>query len=150
MKSDVKITGNRLQITRLFEAPRALVFSFWSQAGKLQQWSGCRDATACEVVMDFRVGGTFTQKMQLGDKGEFTVTGIYDEIVVPERISYRADIGRAVTRVTVEFFQETNATRVVLTQDGFPDEFSCKMVTQGTSGSLEHLASILSAVVVNP
>ena len=60
MKSEVRISGNRLQITRVFDAPRHLVFSWWTEAGKLQQWSGCKEATNCEVVMDFRVGGSFT------------------------------------------------------------------------------------------
>jgi uncharacterized protein YndB with AHSA1/START domain len=65
MKSEVRISGNRLQITRTFDAPRQLVFGCWSQAEKLQQWSGCKEATECEIVMDFRVGGSFTQKMQI-------------------------------------------------------------------------------------
>jgi uncharacterized protein YndB with AHSA1/START domain len=81
MKSEVKVTGKQLQITRIFDAPRRLVFSFWTQADKLQQWSGCKETTKCEIVMDFRVGGSFTQKMQITGAGEFTFTGKYDEIV---------------------------------------------------------------------
>jgi uncharacterized protein YndB with AHSA1/START domain len=54
-----------LQITRVFDAPRALVFTYWTQAGKLQQWSGCKETTKCEIEMDFRVGGSFTQKMNI-------------------------------------------------------------------------------------
>ena len=38
MKSEVKMSGNRLQITRLFDAPRAVVFAYWTQTDKLQQW----------------------------------------------------------------------------------------------------------------
>src|SRR5438067_4319500 len=106
MKGDVNIAGNRLRITRVFEAPREVVFRWWTQAEKLAQWSGCKQATNCEVEMDFRVGGGFTQKMQIGDKGRFTFTGTYEEIVEPERIVYRANLGPAVTRVMVEFFEE--------------------------------------------
>src|ERR1700675_2125632 len=94
MKSEVKISGNRLQITRVFDAPRQLVFAWWTQAEKLQQWSGCKAATKCEIEMDFRVGGSFTQKMHIAGAGEFSFTGKYDEIVEPERISYHADFGR--------------------------------------------------------
>lgn len=75
MKSEVRISGNRLQITRVFDAPRHLVFGWWTQAEKLQQWSGCKDATRCEIDMDFRAGGSFTQKMQIAGKGEFTFAG---------------------------------------------------------------------------
>ncbi|HLK64642.1 MAG TPA: SRPBCC domain-containing protein [Bryobacteraceae bacterium] len=139
MKSQVKISGNRLQITRIFDAPRALVFSWWSQAEKMQQWSGCKDATRCEIEMDFRVGGTFKQTMQIAGAGAFTLTGKYEEIVVPEKIAYSADLGgHASTHVVVEFFEEGNGTRMVLTQEGLPGEV-CNFVAQGTSESFEKL-----------
>ena len=148
MKSEVKITGKRLQITRVFDAPRPVVFGWWSQAEKLQQWSGCKDATKCEIEMDFRVGGSFTQKMQIAGAGAFTLIGTYEEIVVPERICYRADMGKAVTGVVVEFFEEGSGTKVILTQDGFPDEGSCKIVSHGTEESLDKLDSILAGQAV--
>jgi uncharacterized protein YndB with AHSA1/START domain len=134
-----------LQITRVFDAPRHVVFSWWSSGEKLQQWSGCKEATHCEVQMDFRVGGGFTQKMQIGGKDTFTITATYDEIVAPERIVYHVDLGVAVTRVQVEFFDEAGKTKVVLTQDGFPDEMSAKIVTGGTTESFEKLESIFAA-----
>jgi len=146
MKSDVSINGNRLQITRVFDAPRHLVFGWWSKAEKLQQWSGCKDATRCEVEMDFRVGGSFTQKMQLGDKGEFSITGKYEEIVEPARIVYSANLGPVVTRVTVEFFEEGKGTKMVLTHDGLRDEFLCKTIGQGTTESLDKLEGLLASV----
>lgn len=139
MKSDVNISGDRLQITRVFNAPRHLVFAWWKQAEKLRQWSGCKGATNCEVEMDFRVGGSFTQKMQIAGCGEFSFTGKYDQIVEPEKIAYHADLGFAVTRVVVEFFESDGQTKVVLTQDGFPNEFFCNTVSQGTSESFDKL-----------
>jgi len=147
MSSEVNITGQVLQITRVFEAPRADVFDCWAKAEKLQRWSGCKEATGCEVAMDFRVGGSFTQKMQIAVNGgtcEFSFTGTYDEIVAPEKICYRADLGRGIIRVTVEFFEQGEQTRVVLTQDGFADEGSCKIVSQGTQESLDKLHSMLA------
>ena len=144
MKSEVNVTGKRLQITRVFDAPRPVVFGWWCEAEKLQQWSGCKEATKCEVTMDFRVGGSFTQKMQIAGRCEFTISGIYEEINVPEKISYRLDLGNAVTRVVIEFFEEGDGTKVVLTQSGFPDENSCNIVSHGTQESLEKLDAILA------
>ena len=143
MSSEVQIIGKQLKITRVFQAPRPLVFSCWSQPEKLEQWSGCKDATACEVVMDFRVGGSFTQKMQIKGAGEFTITGAYDEIIEPERIAYHADLGGTVTHIVVEFFEQGAQTRVVLTQDGLPDENLCRIVSQGTTESLDKLTQML-------
>lgn len=144
MSSEVQISGNRLQIIRVFPAPRSLVFAFWSQPEKLAQWSGCKEATACEVEMDFRVGGSFIQKMQI--KGaEFTVKGTYEEIVEPERIAYQVDLGPGgVGHVTIEFTDQGTNTKVVLTQDGLPDESICKIVSQGTSESLDKLEQMLA------
>ena len=145
MKSEIKRSGNRLQITRVFDAPRESVFRWWSEAETLQQWSGCKDATRCEVEMDFRVGGSFSQTMQItGADKPVTINGTYEEIVVPERIRYRLDMGMAVTNVLIEFLQEGELTKVVLTQDGFPNEDLCKIVSHGTDESLDKLDSILS------
>ena len=143
MKSDVKITGNRLQITRIFDAPRDRVFAAWTQPDLLQRWSGCKGATKVEIEMDFRVGGSFTQKMHITGAGEFSFTGTYDEIVVPERIVYHANLGPATTRVIVEFFEQGRQTKMVLTQEGFPDVNLCKIVSQGTLESFDKLDQIL-------
>jgi uncharacterized protein YndB with AHSA1/START domain len=148
MKSEIKISGNRLQITRVFDAPRHLVFAWWTQAEKLQQWSGCKDTTRCEIQMDFRVGGTFTQKMQIAGAGEFTFTGQYVEIVEPEKIVYDANFGPATSRVSLEFFEQGTGTKLVLTQDGFPNEMMCKVVSQGTDESFDKLDSRLSSQAV--
>jgi len=148
MKSEVSISGNRLQITRVFDAPRHLVFGWWSQAEKLQQWTGCKDAIKCDIDMDFRVGGMFTQKMQIATPDgtcDFSLSGTYDENVEPERIVYRANIGPVVTRVAVEFFEQGKSTRIVLTHEGFPDEFICKTVSQGTTESLDKLDSLVAS-----
>jgi uncharacterized protein YndB with AHSA1/START domain len=145
-KSDVKIDGRRIQITRVFKAPRAVVFGWWSEAEKLQQWSGCKETTSCEVEMDFRVGGSLTQKMQISGAGAFTITGRYDEIIAPEKISYRVDLGFASTRVAIEFFEQGDRTKVVLTQEGFPDEAMPKIVSQGTAESFDKLAGLVAAV----
>jgi uncharacterized protein YndB with AHSA1/START domain len=146
MKSKADTTATRLQITHVFDAPRAEVFEWWARADKLQQWSGCKEATRCEVVMDFRVGGSFTQTMQItvdGGTCEVSFIGVYEEIVVPERISYRTDLGKGITRVLVEFVDHGDQTTVILTQHGFTDSGACKIVSQGTLESFEKLDSKL-------
>jgi uncharacterized protein YndB with AHSA1/START domain len=145
MKSETKPRGAQVQITRLFNAPRTLVFAYWTRAESLQKWSGCKGAVGCEIEMDFRVGGSFTQKMQITGAGDFTITGRYEEIVVPERIVYEAVLGSfAATRVTVEFFEQGSQTKVVLTQTGIPDETMCGFISQGTGESFDKLDSLLA------
>ena len=143
MKSEVKVSDNQLQITRVFDAPRDRVFAAWKQRDLLQRWSGCKDATKVEIEMDFRVGGSFTQKMQIRGAGECTITGKYDEIIEPEKIVYRVDLGPATTRVVVEFIEQGNQTRMVLTQEGLPDQNLCKIVSRGTMEGLDKLDRLL-------
>lgn len=141
MKSDLKIDGDRLQLTRTFAAPRERVFAWWTSAEKMQQWSSCKEATACEITMDFRVGGKFTNTMEIhGSK--HTMVGTFQEIRVPEKIVYTADLGPMVgtiPTVTIEFFDLGQSTKVVLTHVGLPNEFIQKNVAQGTDESFDKL-----------
>ena len=144
MKSDVKISGNQVQITRIFNAPRERVFAAWKTPDQVERWSGCKDSTKVEVQMDFRVGGSFTQKMQIAGAGEFSFSGKYDEIVEPERIVYHVNLGPATTQVAIEFIAQGSQTKVILTQVGFPDENLSRIVSEGTTESLDRLDQILS------
>jgi uncharacterized protein YndB with AHSA1/START domain len=149
MKSEVKITGNRLQITRTFAAPRERVFAAWADPAKLQRWTGCKDAENVECQADFRVGGSFTTKMHIGGHAncDCVFTGTFEEIVEPQKISYRSNLGGpvpATSRVTVEFFEEGSQTRMVLTQENLPGEI-IQFVQQGTLESFDKLDAVLAA-----
>jgi uncharacterized protein YndB with AHSA1/START domain len=145
MKSELKITGDRMQITRVFDAPRERVFEAWKRPELMQRWSGCKETAKVEITMDFRVGGSFTQKMDIEGAGKHTITGIYDEIIEPEKIAYHVNLGPATTRVVIEFIEQGRQTKVILTQDGFPDPSIVKIVSGGTLESLDKLELLLLA-----
>lgn len=146
MKSEVKMSGTRLQITRVFKAQRATVFGYWTQVEKLQLWAGCKEAAKVEIQADLRPGGSFTQKMQIAGRGEYTFSGIYEEIIDLRRIVYTAIMGPAEIRVTIEFFDEGEGTKVVITQEGFPDPKLGHIVSQGMNESFEKLDELLAVV----
>lgn len=77
-------------IERIFDAPRAMVFEAWTDPKHLAQWWGPEIfTTRCEL--DVRPGGRFRIVMVgLGD--EYPMTGIYREVVAPERIVYESDL----------------------------------------------------------
>ena len=145
MKSEVKVGDDHLQITRIFDAPRQMVFAFWKTVDQLEQWWGCKDTTKLECEMDFRVGGFFTCVMQIRDAGEFTYKGQYDEIIEPAKIAYHADFGPVTTRVMVEFIDMGGKTKMVLTQVGFPSQEICGRVSTGTTESFDKLEAALAA-----
>ena len=98
-----------------------------------------------EIEADLRSGGTFKQKMWIAGACEYTVTGTYEEIIEPQRIVYSLNMGPATIRVTIEFFEEGERTKVVLTQEGFPDPKTCQIVSQGLEESFEKLDTLLAA-----
>jgi uncharacterized protein YndB with AHSA1/START domain len=148
MKPETNPNDNRVQVTRVFNASRPRVFAWWTTGEKYQQWSGCKEATRCEVIMDFRVGGSFVQKMQIavnGETCEFTVSGTYEEIIEFERIRYAAKFGPAPVCVTVEFFELGKSTKVVITYQGIPNDFFGQSVSRGSTESFDKLVLLVGS-----
>jgi uncharacterized protein YndB with AHSA1/START domain len=145
MSLEVNMDGKRLELKRYFDAPRARVFDWFTSGEKLQQWSSCKDATECCVTMDFRVGGAFTHTMVIPCAGgEFTATGQYEEIVVPEKIVYTSNLGFCTVTISIQFFDEGAGTRLIMVYDGLPEEGFGTPISQGTGESFDKLDVVLS------
>jgi uncharacterized protein YndB with AHSA1/START domain len=78
----------RMVITRIFDAPRALVWKAWTDPKYLMQWWGPKGFTAPVCKIDFRVGGKFLCCMKSPDGQEGWNGGEYHEIVPLEKIVY--------------------------------------------------------------
>jgi uncharacterized protein YndB with AHSA1/START domain len=78
----------RMVITRLFNAPRELVWKAWTNPQYVMQWWGPKGFTAPVCKMDFRVGGKYLVCMKSPDGQEFWNGGEYYEIVLNEKIVY--------------------------------------------------------------
>lgn len=79
-------------LTRVFDAPRELVFKAWTDPEHLARWWGPHGFTnSCE--MDVRPGGKYRIVMHGPPRhpGDFPMSGVYREIVEPERIVYTVD-----------------------------------------------------------
>ena len=81
-------TAEELVITRVFDAPRDLVFKAWTEPEQLMRWWGPNGFTTPSVTVDLRVGGVFHYCMRSPDGQDFWGIGVYREIVPPERIVY--------------------------------------------------------------
>lgn len=77
-----------ITITRVFDAPRELVYKAWTDPERLAQWWGPHGFTnpVCEV--DLRPGGIWRIDMQGPDGTIYPNKGVYQEIVAPERLVY--------------------------------------------------------------
>jgi uncharacterized protein YndB with AHSA1/START domain len=82
-------TANReLVVTRVFDAPRALVFKAWSSPEHLTRWWGPHGFSVHVCEVDFRVGGGWHIRMKSAQGVEDRQRGVFREIVAPERIVF--------------------------------------------------------------
>ena len=77
-----------LVMTRVFDAPRELVFKAWTETKHLAQWWGPKRFTNPVCEMDVRVGGAIRIHMRAPDGVVYPMTGVFQEIVVPERLVF--------------------------------------------------------------
>lgn len=76
----------RMIVTRVFDAPRELVWKAWTDPKYVMQWWGPKGFISPVCQMDFRVGGKFLYCMKAPDGQEFWNAGEYHEIVPQEKI----------------------------------------------------------------
>jgi uncharacterized protein YndB with AHSA1/START domain len=80
-------SGQReIVITRVFNAPRELVFKAWTDPKHVAQWWGPKGFTTKVIELDLRPGGKSRYVMIGPDGTEYPVKGVFREIVPLERI----------------------------------------------------------------
>lgn len=164
--------GQSFRLSRDFNAPRPVLFSCFSDAGRLAKWWGPKGVTILRPRLDFRPGGIFHYGMQWVKDGpimwgRFT----FREIAAPERIVFInsfSDENGGLTRapffdgkwplemLTVFEFTELgpNRSRFTLTwqpenataeeRATFGDNFAS--LNDGWSGSLEKLDIYIATI----
>ncbi len=129
-----KPSEQEVLITRVFDAPRELVFRAWTDPEHLMRWSAPKGCTTHFLKLDFHQGGTFHSCIRSPEGHECWCKGVYREIVVPEMIVFTLEIsdeyGNSVepadvgmdpdwpreTSVTVTFAELGGTTKLTLHQ----------------------------------
>ena len=78
----------RMVVTRVFDAPLALVWNACTDPQYVMQWWGPKGFTSPVCKIDFRVGGKFLCCMKSPDGWEGWNAGEYHEIILHEKIVY--------------------------------------------------------------
>ena len=86
MKENTVSEIERMAVTRVFDAPRELVWKAWTDPKYVMQWWGPNGFTAPVCQMDLRVGGKSLLCMKTPDGQEFWNAIEYYEIVPNEKI----------------------------------------------------------------
>ncbi|BCM91014.1 hypothetical protein IAD21_02878 [Abditibacteriota bacterium] len=81
LPSDLEFT-----LTRVFNAPRHLVFAAWTEPEHVKRWWGCNGSAMPVCEIDLRVGGAWRYVVRMPDGAEFGFNGVYREIEAPKRL----------------------------------------------------------------
>ncbi|MGX5845722.1 SRPBCC domain-containing protein [Mesorhizobium sp. PL10] len=114
-----------LTITRIFEAPRALVYKMWTEPHHMKRWWGPRGYTTLSAQVDMRLGGFWRVHSRKYDGTEVAEQGVFRQIVEAERLvfthAWEEDDGSLghETLVTVTFADDGDKTIMVFHQAEF-------------------------------
>lgn len=129
-----------IAITRVFDAPRELVWKDWTEPKRFMRWWGPKDYSCPEAEIDLRVGGSYLACMRSPEGKDIWSTGKYLEVVEPERIvmtdSFADENGNVVPasyygmegefpialQVSVTFEEHSGKTTMTLRHSGMPPE----------------------------
>jgi len=111
-----------IAITRVFDAPREVVFRAWTTPASFAAWFGGRDVEVpldtCSI--DARVGGTWKATMVLPDGNAMHWDGEFREVAFPERLvlTMKDRPGTEFELLTVEFRDLDGRTEMSFHQVG--------------------------------
>lgn len=149
----VKGSEREIVMSRLFDAPRDLVFEAFSDHNNISRWWGPNGFTTTTHKTDFRAGGSWRFTMHGPDGTDYPNYVAYTKIEKPELIAYdhyREEGGPLHFKAVVSFTDENGKTRVILrlitdnaeVRDGFV-KFGA---VEGGYQTLDRLAAYLVAL----
>src|SRR5437899_5503263 len=145
-------TEREIVLTRVFDAPRSLVFDAMTKPELLKRWFGPRGWSLVVCEVDLKVGGAWRFVLRGPDGTEMGMRGVYREIVPPERSVHTESFDdypgeSQVTAVFVEQHGKTTLNATVL----YPSKEVRDIVIQsgmehGAAESYDKLAELLASV----
>src|SRR5687768_9701738 len=105
-------------ITRIFDAPRELVWKAWTEPEHFKRWWGPKEYTCPFCEMDLRVGGKYLNCMRSPEGQEYWSTGVYREIIPMERL------------VFTDCFADEHGNVVPAAKHGMSPDFPLEMLVE--------------------
>jgi uncharacterized protein YndB with AHSA1/START domain len=138
-----------LTITRVFDAPRELVFKAWTDPAQFAYWFGAElDVPLDTVSLDVKPGGAWSLQMISPDGGELPFGGFYREVKEPERLVLTFEEAGADENerqvLTVTFADLGGKTELVLRHEGVLDDEHFAGLEGGYGSFLDRLAELLA------
>ena len=139
-------------LTRVFDAPRELVYDALTKPELLKRWFGPRGWSLVVCEVDLRVGGAWRFVLRGPGDSEMGMRGVYRELVRPERTVHTESFDdypgeSVVTGVLVERDGKTTLTGTVLYESKeIRDAVVSMGMEHGAAESYDKLAELLPAI----
>ncbi len=145
-------SDREIEMTRLFDAPRELVFEAFTNPEHVPHWFGPRGWSVPVCEIDLRPGGSWRYVLRGPNDEEMGMSGVYQEITPPERVvtteSFDDYPGESLNTLTLT--EEDGKTRYTVTVL-YPDQETRNAVlatgmSEGAAETLERLAEHLESL----
>jgi uncharacterized protein YndB with AHSA1/START domain len=153
MTDSPSTSGQQATITRVFDAPRAELWRYFTEPEPFASWFGTPPYTtrASTVSMDVRPGGKWAATMvHESDGSELPFRGAFVEVVPPERLVQTFEDVDDPSNTDVDTLTTTlvdlgdGRTEVTYHQVGHQPEEQYRLIEEGVSGFYDRLAEQLA------
>lgn len=144
---------DELRITRVFNAPRKLVWHAWTTPAMLVHWFGCAAFSTIDAVADLREGGRWRVVMRAPDGVDYPAYGAYTSVRPIDHLAFTHQWEKQVvevnpanhrTLVAVDLHDEDGKTRMEFRQTGLVNAASRDSHIGGWCDSMDKLAEKLA------
>ena len=148
---------DEIRITRVFDAPRELVWKAWTSPAMLAHWFGCAAFSTISAEVDLREGGNWRVVLRTPDGEDIPSYGTYTAVRPVGHIAFThqwekapVDVNPAHhhTLVTVDLHKEGERTRLEFRQTGLVSEASRDSHIGGWCDSMDALAVLVEAASI--
>lgn len=153
LKEATPSATRELRITRIFDAPRELVFKAWTDPQHLINWWGPRGSFTPKCEMDARPGGSYQFLMRASSGREVIWSGVCREFIAPEKLVLTCSVRNldgtvisAETVLTLTLEDQQGKTRLTLHQGVFDSEQNREAHSRGWSDALDRIGEYLARV----
>ncbi len=135
-------TENGVIMSRIFDAPRELVWKAWTEPEMVKKWWGPEHFTAPSIKVDLRVGGKYIFAMQgpAGSEWDRVMysAGVYKEIVPNEKL------------VVTDYFSDSEGNMIEPSAEGQDPNFPKEMTVTVLFEEVENGKTKLSVIYPKP
>ena len=121
-------------MSRIFDAPRELVWEVCTDPELVPKWWGPRYLTTVVDKMDLKVGGVWRYIQKDVEGNEYAFNGVFKEVAAPERLTYTFEYEPVAGHISTE----------TITFEALPDG-KTRITTRTTFDTLEDLEGMLQS-----